>query len=163
MKIKAFYSIPVGDHCYITSFVCPDRSQMDVFVFFKTADVMEGFFLCVAGRMGLKRSATCVWRIRKPCRRQLINGAWRTCKGTRPSCRWNCKRTHLNKKMTQMFHLIFPNLIHYRKLYTEVMDHCGFILINVQKKKNTFVCFNKLDFFVNVPSRVFILPLRFGC
>lgn len=55
MKIKAFYSIPVGDHCYITSFVCPDRSQMDVFVFFKTADVMEGFFFVCCRSNGFEK------------------------------------------------------------------------------------------------------------
>ena len=34
------------------------------------------------GQMVLKRNATCGWQIKKPSRRQHINGAWRTCSGS---------------------------------------------------------------------------------
>ena len=37
---------------------------------------------CLSGQMVLKRNATCGWLIKKPSRRQHINGVWRTCSGS---------------------------------------------------------------------------------
>lgn len=36
-------------------------------------------FVCPAGQMVLNKNGICGWQIKKQARRQLINGAWRTC------------------------------------------------------------------------------------